>query len=196
MIARTDITGVVLAGGLGRRMSADGQGTDKGLQPFRGQPLVAQALARLQPQVGALLVNANQNQDAYRAFGWPVISDRLDGFAGPLAGLASAMACATTDWVLTVPCDSPFFPDDLAVRLAQGAQQAGAPVAVVQTDGQPQPVFLLARRTLLPDLEAFLATGRRRIDAWYAPLSPAIVAFSDEQAFRNLNTLDELRSLE
>jgi molybdopterin-guanine dinucleotide biosynthesis protein A len=196
MIARTDITGVVLAGGLGRRMSADGQGTDKGLQPFRGQPLVVQALARLQPQVGALLVNANRNQDAYRAFGWPVISDRLDGFAGPLAGLASAMASATTDWVLTVPCDSPFFPDDLAARLAQGAQQAGAPVAVVHTGGQPQPVFLLARRTLLPDLEAFLATGRRRIDAWYASLSPAIVAFSDEEAFRNLNTLDELRSLE
>ncbi|HPU52919.1 MAG TPA: molybdenum cofactor guanylyltransferase MobA [Burkholderiaceae bacterium] len=196
MIAREDITGVVLAGGLGRRMSEDSQGVDKGLQLFRGRPMVAHAIDRLAPQVGTILVNANQNLETYRAFGWPVIPDALGGFAGPLAGLASAMQAARTPWVLTVPCDSPLFPADLAARLAGAADAAGTRVAVVRTTSGDQPVFLLAHTALASDLQAFLAAGRRKIDAWYGPLSPAVVDFADESAFRNINTRDELRSLE
>ena len=196
MIARDDITGVVLAGGLGRRMSDDGQGVDKGLQPFRGKPLVQHAIERLAPQVGTILLNANQNLETYRGFGWPVITDSLTGFAGPLAGLASAMQAARTPWVVTVPCDSPLFPDDLVARLAGAADTADARVAVVHTASGAQPVFLLARTSLAPELQAFLATGRRKIDAWYGPLSPAVVTFDDEAAFHNINTRDDLRSLE
>jgi molybdopterin-guanine dinucleotide biosynthesis protein A len=196
MIARDDITGVVLAGGLGRRMSDDGQGVDKGLQPFRGKPLVQHAIERLAPQVGTILLNANQNLDAYRGFGWPVITDSLTGFAGPLAGLASAMQAARTPWVVTVPCDSPLFPDDLVARLAGAADTADARLAVVHTASGAQPVFLLAQTSLAPELQAFLATGRRKIDAWYGPLSPAVVTFDDEAAFQNINTRDDLRSLE
>ena len=196
MIARDDITGVVLAGGLGRRMSDDGQGVDKGLQPFRGKPLVQHAIERLAPQVGTILLNANQNLDAYRGFGWPVITDSLTGFAGPLAGLASAMQAARTPWVVTVPCDSPLFPDDLVARLAGAADRADARVAVVQTASGAQPVFLLAQTSLVPGLQAFLAAGRRKIDAWYGPLSPAVVNFEDDAAFQNINTRDDLRSLE
>ena len=196
MIARDDVTGVVLAGGLGRRMSDDGQGVDKGLQLFRGKPLVQHAIERLAPQVGTILLNANQHLEAYRVFGWPVVTDALAGFAGPLAGLASAMQAARTPWVLTVPCDSPLFPDDLVARLAAAAGLAGARVAVARTASGAQPVFLLAQVSLAPDLHAFLSAGRRKIDAWYEPLSPAIVEFADEQAFRNINTRDELRSLE
>ncbi|MBP8308509.1 MAG: molybdenum cofactor guanylyltransferase [Burkholderiaceae bacterium] len=196
MIARDDITGVVLAGGLGRRMSDDGQGVDKGLQPFRGKPLVLHAIERLEPQVATILLNANQNLDAYRTFGWPVVTDELAGFAGPLAGLASAMQAARTPWVVTVPCDSPLFPDDLVARLAGAADGAGARLAVARTASGAQPVFLLAHVSLAPDLHAFLTAGRRKIDAWYAPLAPAIVDFADESAFRNINTRDELKSLE
>lgn len=196
MISRDDITGVVLAGGLGRRMSDDGQGVDKGLQLFRGKPLAQHAIERLAPQVATILLNANQNLEAYRGFGWPVVSDALAGFAGPLAGLASAMQAARTPWIVTVPCDSPLFPEDLVSRLAAAADSAGARVAVVHTASGAQPVFLLVHSSLAPDLHAFLSAGRRKIDAWYGPLSPAVVAFPDDAAFRNINTRDELRSLE
>lgn len=200
-IVRDDITGVVLAGGLGRRMSDDGQGVDKGLQPFRGRPMVAHALERLAPQVGALLVNANRNLDRYRAFGWPVAPDAVEGFAGPLAGLHAAMTQARTTWLATVPCDSPFLPLDLVARLAAAIDAAGvdgerAQLAVARTGAQAHPVFALVERALLPDLERFLSEGRRKIDAWYAPLRVVEVDFDDAAAFRNLNTMQELKDEE
>jgi molybdopterin-guanine dinucleotide biosynthesis protein A len=190
-IPRAAITGVVLAGGLGRRMSADGAGTDKGLVPFRGRPMAGHVIERLAPQVGALAINANRNLEAWRAFGLPVFGDAIEGFAGPLAGLHAAMAHATTPWLVTAPCDSPFLPADLVERLAGAAVAARARVAVARTGGQPHPVFALVDRALADDLAAFLATGRRRIDAWYAPLPVVEVEF-DEAAFRNINTADDL----
>ncbi|MCA3181978.1 MAG: molybdenum cofactor guanylyltransferase MobA [Burkholderiales bacterium] len=190
--AREAITGIVLAGGLGRRMGADADGDDKGLRPFRGRPMAAHVIERLAPQVGALAINANRNADAWRAFGLPVFADRIEGFAGPLAGLHAAMAHATTPWLVTAPCDSPFLPPDLVERLAYGLARAGARIAIARTGGQSQPVFALVDRTLREHLGAFLATGRRRIDAWYAPLPVVEVPFDDEAAFRNINTADEL----
>ncbi|MBN9461815.1 MAG: molybdenum cofactor guanylyltransferase [Burkholderiales bacterium] len=209
-IDRSQITGIVLAGGMGRRMSADGRGLDKGLQPFRGRPMVQHAIERLAPQVATLLINANRNVERYREFGWPVVSDVLAGFAGPLAGLHAGMMHATTRYVVTVPCDSPFLPLDLVARLAaalaeaavgrgeRGSDPAAPParLAVARTGEQAHPVFTLAERALLPDLEAFLASGQRKIDAWYAPLGAVEVAFTDERAFRNINTPQELREHE
>jgi molybdopterin-guanine dinucleotide biosynthesis protein A len=192
-VPREAITGVVLAGGLGRRMSADGRGLDKGLQSFRGRPMAAHVIERLAPQVGVLAINANRELDAWRAFGLPVFADRIEGFAGPLAGLHAAMEFARTPWIVTAPCDSPFLPDDLVDRLATAALAQRAQVAVARTGDQPQPVFALVQRALLGHLEAFLATGRRRIDAWYAPLRVVEVPFSDAQAFLNINTVDELQ---
>ncbi len=188
-IGRDDITGIVLAGGMGRRMG----GVDKGLVPLAGKPMVAQVLARLAPQVGALLINANQNLDRYAAFGHPVVPDAVGGFAGPLAGLHAGMTAATSDCVLTAPCDSPFLPLDLAARLARGMDDAGAQLAVARTFDQPHPVFALVRRAVLPHLAIFLESGGRKIDAWYATLTVCEVAFDDEaDAFRNINTADEL----
>ena len=195
-IPRTDITGIILAGGLGRRMSADGRGLDKGLQRFRGRPMAAHAIERLLPQVGLVAINANRNADQWAALGLPVFCDRIPDFAGPLAGLHAAMAFATTPWLMTVPCDSPFLPCDLVVRLARAAADNTAQVAVARTGDQPHPVFALVKRSLEPDLAAFLASGRRRIDAWYAPLRVAEVDFADEHAFVNLNTADELRQFD
>ncbi|HYF59979.1 MAG TPA: molybdenum cofactor guanylyltransferase MobA [Burkholderiaceae bacterium] len=191
-IPREAIAGVVLAGGLGRRMGAAAEGLDKGLRPFRGRPMAAHAIERLAPQVGSVAINANRHLDAWRAFGLPVFSDAIEGFAGPLAGLHAAMTHATAPWIATVPCDSPFLPPDLVARLAAAASAAGAQVAVARTGAQPHPVFALVERSLRDDLDAFLATGRRRIDAWYAPLRVVEVDFDDEAAFRNINTAEEL----
>ena len=188
-LKREDVTGIVLAGGQGRRMG----GVDKGLVPFRGAPMVAAVIGRLAPQVGAIVVNANQNPDAYEALGHRVVPDSVGGFAGPLAGLHAGLAAASTPWVVTVPCDSPFLPSDLVARLAGGILEANAQLAVARTFDQPHPVFALVRRDVQPHLEAFLAGGGRKIDAWYATLAVVEVAFDDEaDAFRNINTRDEL----
>ena len=189
MIPRSEITGIVLAGGQGRRMG----GVDKGLVAFRGAPMVAAVIERLAPQVGAIGVNANQNALAYAAFGHPVVADAVGGFAGPLAGLHAGLAAATTSHAVTVPCDSPFLPRDLVSRLAKGLAEAGADLAVARTHDQPHPVFALVRTELRPHLQAFLDGGGRKIDAWYASLAVVEVAFDDEaEAFANINTREEL----
>ncbi|MDH4182235.1 MAG: molybdenum cofactor guanylyltransferase [Betaproteobacteria bacterium] len=186
---REDVSGIVLAGGQGRRMG----GIDKGLVPLDGRAMIEHVLARLAPQVGAILVNANQNGERYAAFGHPVIADAVGGFAGPLAGLHAGMTAATTPYVVTVPCDSPFLPADLVARLAAGLEGANAQVAVARTSGQPHPVFALVRRDVLPHLAAFLRDGGRKIDLWYASLAVVEVPFDDcAEAFRNINTRDEL----
>jgi molybdopterin-guanine dinucleotide biosynthesis protein A len=188
-IARSDVTGIVLAGGMGRRMG----GVDKGLVVLDGRPMVAHVLDRLRPQVGTVLVNANQNPDRYASFGFPVVPDDVGGFAGPLAGLHAGMTRATTACVVTCPCDSPFLPFDLVARLADGLERDDAQLAVARTFDQPHPVFALARRDVLPHLTQFLAAGGRKIDLWYATLRVVEVSFDDEaDAFRNINTTDEL----
>ena len=188
MSARS-VTGIVLAGGMGRRMG----GVDKGLVPLAGRPMVEHVLTRLRPQVDDALINAHPNLDRYAAFGMPVVADAIGGFAGPLAGLHAGMTAAHRDLVVTVPCDSPFLPDDLVARLLAGLVAGDAQLAVARTFDQPHPVFALVRRALLPHLTAFLEGGGRKIDAWYATLPAVEVAFDDEaDAFRNINTSDEL----
>jgi len=186
---RDAITGVVLAGGQGRRMG----GVDKGLVELAGRPLVARVIERLLPQVGTLIINANQNVERYAAFGHPVVQDAVSGFAGPLAGLHAALAAARTPWLVTAPCDSPFLPGDLVARLWRCATDADATLAVARTFDQPHPVFALVRRDVEPHLSAFLQGGGRKIDAWYASLRTVEVPFDDEaDAFRNINTAAEL----
>ena len=188
-IARTDITGVVFAGGQGRRMG----GVDKGLVELDGRALVAHVIERLAPQVGELVINANQNRDRYAAFGYPVVADVIPDFAGPLAGLHAAMAGATTPYIVTSPCDSPFLPADLVAGLALALAATPLDLAVARTFDQPHPVFSLVRTDVRPHLEAFLRGGGRKIDAWYATLRVADVRFDDEaDAFRNINTAAEL----
>ncbi len=187
------ITGVVLAGGLARRMG----GVDKGLIAFAGKPMVAHVLERLRPQVDEILVNANREINQYEVYGYPVISDEIEGFAGPLAGLHRGMSAASQPFVLTVPCDSPFLPSDLASRLMQALQQTDADLAVAKTGAQAHPVFCLCRTGLKHHLQSYLQSGGRKIDAWYGTLKVAEVAFDDQpQAFANINTLEELESLQ
>lgn len=152
---------------------------------------------RLAPQVDELLISANQNLDAYAKFGVPVLEDRIDGHAGPLAGLHRGLEAAKHPYVVTVPCDSPFLPHDLVARLFAGLTAAGSRLAVARTGSQRHPVFCLCERGLAQNLAAFLQGGGRKIDAWHASLGAAEVAFDDEaEAFSNINTPEELREFE
>ncbi len=172
-------------------------GVDKGLQLLNGRPMAARVLARLAPQVDEVLINANQNLERYALLGCRVVPDRLGGYAGPLAGLHCGLTEARHELVATVPCDSPFLPEDLVARLAAPLLDGSIDLAVARTGTQPHPVFCLGRRRLLPHLSAFLQSGGRKIDAWYATLKVVEVAFDDEAAaFSNINTAEELRCAE
>ena len=199
--AREHITGLVLAGGRGMRMG----GVDKGLQTLHGEPLAAHVLKRLAPQTGALLISANRHPEVYTALGAPfgakVLADTLPGFPGPLAGLLAGLRAAGTAYVLSAPCDTPGLPADLAAHLTQALSSHQADIATVTTidaEGHVSlhPVFALLRTSLADDLAAFLDAGERKVRAWYARHKTVEVAFADERAFYNINSLQELADLE
>ena len=205
MINAHDITALVLAGGRGTRMG----GVDKGLQTFNGTPLALHTLLRLQMQqgglIGEVMINANRNLAAYEAFGAPVWPDSLPDYAGPLAGFMTGLERCETPFLMTVPCDTPLFPPDLAVRLADALGRENADIAMAaarEEDGQirTQPVFCLLRAELLESLVAFTHEGGRKIDRWTALHMTVTVPFDqpndDPRAFFNANTLAELHSLE
>jgi len=187
------VTGVILAGGRGSRMGS----VDKGLKPLRGKPMVQWVAERFAPQVAEVLINANQNIDKYQTLGYKVIPDAIGGFAGPLAGLHRGLSEASHDLVATAPCDSPFLPTDLILRLHAAMEKAGADLTVAKTGDQPHPVFCLCRKSVLASLTQFLDSGGRKIDAWYARLKVVEVLFDDQaSAFSNINTEEELRAFE
>ncbi|MDP1693191.1 MAG: molybdenum cofactor guanylyltransferase MobA [Burkholderiaceae bacterium] len=191
-----DITGLILAGGRGSRMG----GVDKGLQNHHGMALALHALLRLGRQVGHVMVNANRNLGAYESFGVPVWPDPVGDYAGPLAGFLAGLEHCETPLMLTVPCDTPNFPDDLAGRLAAAldAQNADLAYAVTLDDGreQRQPVFCLMKCALSESLVAFLHGGGHKIDRWFAQHHAAAVRFDDASAFFNANTAAELAQLQ
>ncbi|MFG6179210.1 molybdenum cofactor guanylyltransferase MobA [Halomonas sp. THAF12] len=191
MIHRDALTGLVLAGGQGRRMG----GRDKGLAPFAGRPLVCHARAPLVGRVAELLINANRHADAYTEWGDRVIGDVEAGYQGPLMGIYSGLRAATTDWVVVVPCDSPSLPNDLVARLVGGRGKAD--IAVAHDGERLHPVVALIRRSLADDLAQALAAGERKIDRWYARHAWQPVDMSDcVEAFANLNTEADRRRLE
>jgi molybdopterin-guanine dinucleotide biosynthesis protein A len=200
-----DITGLILAGGRGSRMG----GVDKGLQNFNGMPLALHALMRLGPQVESVMVNANRNLSAYESFGASVWPDVSSDFAGPLSGFLVGLERCETPYLLTVPCDTPRLPLDLAERLAQGLAREDADIAMAaapevnaqgQTELRSQPVFCLIKVAMLESLVAFTHAGGRKIDAWTDQHRTVLVPFDapqdDPHAFANVNTLQELQALE
>ena len=170
-------------------------GVDKGLKLLRGKPMVEWVVERFRPQVDELFINANQNIDAYSAYGHRVIPDAIAGYAGPLAGLHRGLSEARHDLVATVPCDSPFLPLDLVARLLGRLEENDAELTVARTGDQPHPVFCLCRKDVLANLTSFLESGGRKIDAWYSALRVVEVPFDDvAEAFQNINTQAELRA--
>ena len=196
-IEREDITGLVLAGGRGSRMG----GVDKGLQNHHGVPLAMHALLRLAPQVGSTMINANRNLAAYESMGVPVWPDALPDYAGPLAGFLAGLERCETPWLVTVPCDSPLFPEDLVARLAQAVEAADAEIALARTRDaddrtQVHPVFCLMKTELLESRVRYTHDHGRKIDRWTALHRYVEVDFSDAGAFANANTIDELQQLQ
>ncbi|MGD8573131.1 MAG: molybdenum cofactor guanylyltransferase MobA [Gammaproteobacteria bacterium] len=187
------ITGVILAGGKARRMN----GQDKGLVELNGQAMVNYIAHSLQHQVASLCINANRNQNTYANItGLPVISDTIGDFAGPLAGMASAMAYNTLPYLVAVPCDSPLLDNNLVGRLYDAIATSNADIALAKCDDKLQPVFVLLKTALRPSLEAFLKSGGRKIIDWYYQHAVVEVDFSDAPLmFENVNAPDDLQRL-
>ena len=197
MILAEQITGLILAGGRAQRMG----GIDKGLIPFHRKPLIETTIQRLKAQVGPILINANRNITKYAVYGYPVIMDETPDFSGPLAGFLMGLKNCKTPYLLTTPCDSPLFPEDLATKLASELEQANLDLVYAsskEADGKvwAQPVFCLMRANLQDSLISFLDKGDLKIDRWFKELKSGTVIFDNAQAFANANTPEELQSLE
>jgi molybdenum cofactor guanylyltransferase len=193
------ISAIILSGGRATRMN----GVDKGLVLLKDKsllqqkPLIAHVIARLQPQVDEIFINANREIATYEAFGLPVLKDENEEFIGPLAGFKLGLQHAKHEYVLTVPCDSPLLPLDLVARLYNGMSASRMDIAVASSDGDTHPVFCLMKKSVLPSLMDYLARGERKVSAWQKSQNYIEVNFSDcSEAFVNLNTFEDLTALE
>ena len=192
-LPRDDITAVILAGGRARRM----HGEDKGLVELLGRPMLDYIIAGLRPQVDRILVSANRNLTRYRGFGYPVIEDIMKDYCVPLAGIASAMQAAGTPLLLTVPCDSPCMPAQLAGTLYSAMTEAGAGISVAHDGKRLQQLYALLRCDLLPELLDYLDNDGRKVDTWYARQRMVLADFSTvPDAFLNLNTPRDMQAIE
>ena len=172
-------------------------GVDKGLVLLQNKPLIQHVIARLKPQVDEMFINANREITTYTSLSYPVLQDETDDFLGPLAGFLLGLKHAKHDYVLTVPCDSPLLPLDLAGRLNNSMAASRADIAVASSEENAHPVFCLMKKSVLPSLQAYIESGERKVSAWQKSLNYIEVDFSDNfQAFTNLNTFDDLADLE
>jgi molybdopterin-guanine dinucleotide biosynthesis protein A len=189
---RIEITGLILAGGVARRLG----GADKGLVQWAGRPLVEWSIAALAPQVGTLIISANRNLPRYAVYGFPAAPDRHPDFPGPLAGIATAMAMASTPWILCLPCDTPCPPADLANRLVQALANGHTEIAAVSDGVRMHPLHALIPVALAGSLEQYLAAGGRSVQGWYSHHRVALADFGDcPNAFANLNTPEDAERL-
>ena len=183
------ITPVILAGGRGRRMGE----IDKGLVLLNDRPLIEYVIEAITRQNANILISANQNMERYSEYGYPVVSDRISGVQGPLAGMAAAMKVATTPYILTLPCDAPFVHPGYQDAMWGGLQGQQTDLAVAYDGRRLQPVHALLPVSLRSELEVFLSGPVRRVDTWYSAHAMGLVDFSDRpEMFHNLNTPEEL----
>lgn len=193
MFNQTKIAGVILAGGLARRMNNQ----DKGLIPYKGRPLVSYAIAALTDVTDQVLINANRNREHYQAFGLPVVADQTDNFDGPLAGVLTAMIYTDADVLVVVPCDSPLIKAEHLQKLLAVRAENAADVAVAFDGVRLHPVFLAIKTSLKTGLENYLASGQRKVGDWLEQQKTVTADFSNEpEIFFNINTLTELSALE
>ena len=181
------VTIVLLAGGQGTRI-----GGDKGLQTLHGRALISWVLDAVSRDSDETLINANDAQPAYANFGCRVIPDQIPGWQGPLAGLLAALSCAHTDYVLSVPCDTPFLPDDLIERLFDAQKSNATEAAVAVAGGRRQPTIALYNKSVLPKLLAYLGSGGRKVNDWLDTLQLSEVVFDNVADFDNINSVEDL----
>ena len=171
-------------------------GVDKALVPLNGRPLLAHVVERLRPQVSELLVNANGDPARFQGFADRVIADVIGDLPGPLAGLHAGLVRATHPWLLSAPCDSPRLPLDLGARLAQAIRDSGAEIAVARAGGRVHPVVSLLSTALADRLRDYVDSGGRAVMGWVETRRFVVVDFEDADAFTNVNTPEDLASLE
>ncbi len=192
-MALDNITGIILAGGRARRM----HGRDKGLVQLNKKAMIEYVLSAMKPQVNDIIINANRNQKIYEVYGFPVIADQIQGYCGPLAGMASGLQAANTPFIVTVPCDSPLIPDNLVQKLYSILQDRDAEICTACANERLQPVFTLMKTNLLSSMLEFLNDGERKIDKWFEKHRLAIADFSNQpDIFVNVNSSAELQELE
>lgn len=192
MGTQTKVTGVILAGGLARRMNNQ----DKGLVGFKGQPMVSYAISAMSAVADITILNANRNMTEYLKFGLPVVSDQTDSFDGPLAGILTAMLYAETGILLVIPCDSPLIGAVHLQKLRSVLAEQDADVAVAFDGERLHPVFLAIKVSLKTSLHAYLTSGHRKVASWLALQKMVKVDFSEEpEVFINVNTIEELSAL-
>jgi molybdenum cofactor guanylyltransferase len=183
MNERQEVAGVLLAGGLSRRMG----GGDKCLRDLGGRPVLARIIERAAPQVGALVLNANGDPARFDAFGLPVAADVVAGYAGPLAGVLTGLDWAAAhapgaQWVASFACDAPFFPEDMVARMLAAVEAAGADMGCAVTHGRTHPVFGLWPLSLREDLRrAMVEEEIRKVDLWTARYKLVEVDFPDTE---------------
>ena len=186
------ITGIILAGGKGRRMD----GLDKGMVEFRNMPLIEHVLHRIAPQVDALMINANRNFDFYAASGLPVVPDERLDFAGPLAGIEASLSKAPTPLALIVPCDTPFLPTDLVTRMIDVMHKEQADVVIPDDGEREQPLICLMKTSLKESISRVLDANSPKVRDWLALQNLAWADFSDQhEAFANINDAETLEKL-
>ncbi len=192
-LSTEQITAVILAGGKGRRFA----GNDKGLLIFKQQPLIEHLLAAISPQAVQVMINANRNQEIYARYGYPVISDTMSDFQGPLAGFSVAMSQVATSHIITLPCDAPFISANYVQRMSNALNQQQVELAVAHDGIRLQPVHALISVSLKESLDNFLKSGDRKIHHWYAHHNFVEVDFSDTpEVFQNINTEEQLLEME
>lgn len=185
-------TAAILAGGRGQRM----HGEDKGWIMLNGKPLVEHVLERLQKQVTHIMISANRNQASYQALGFPLVTDEHSEYPGPLAGIYSALQHNDREWLLTVPCDTPLFPDNLMEKLADAIRGTDRLIAVAHDGDFMQPVFCLLHRSLAASLKQFLDSGGHKTSQWIRQQPHIEVIFpADRQQFSNINTPEQLQEM-
>ncbi len=192
MNKQTKVSGVILAGGLARRM----QQQDKGLVLFNGKPMIQHTIQAIEPVVDELFVNANRNISDYESFAYPVISDASNDFAGPLAGVYAALNQCQHSVLLVVPCDSPFIDAASLQCLIEQREEQDADIAVAFDGERIHPVFMAIKTSLKDSLQAYLASGERKIDRWFDQHNWIKVDLSaSPDIFLNINTLEQLAEL-
>ena len=190
---QSSITTVILAGGAARRMG----GEDKGLTQLNSEAMIAHVIERLAAQSPALLINCNRSQQQYAEFGYPLIEDTITGGLGPLAGVLSALENSDSDYVLSVPCDTPLLPTDLVARMLQTIKQEQAEACTVNDGDRLHPVVLLVKRSVQAGLRDYLSGGGRKVHDWFYSVTHCSADFADQpEAFININTPQQLITLQ
>jgi molybdopterin-guanine dinucleotide biosynthesis protein A len=193
MNSQTKVTGVILAGGLARRMN----NKDKGLINYKGRPMVSYAIDALTSVADQSIINANRNREQYQAFGLPVVADQTDSFDGPLAGVLTAMIHTDAEVLVVMPCDSPLIKAEHLQKLLSTRAENNAEVAVAYDGEHLHPVFLALKTSLKNSLQDYLASGQRKVDHWLEQQKMVKADFSNEpEIFININTMTELSELE